>query len=427
MTYFAESAAFFGILQQEMRKISSSKDLSVSLHFHKNEIQSMKRYIFILFALVFTLSLQAQGQLSENARISVITISPWSGAVYAVFGHTAVRVQDATWGMDVAFNYGYFDSSQPNFIFNFARGIANYSVEVIEFNRFLFPYMMRELGVVEQVLDLTQDEKQRLFNAMYISALPENRYYLYDFLFDNCVTRPRDMIENYVPGIQYPVDERIQTSRDLIHECVSPFPWLKFGIDLVIGGGADIPITLRDKMFIPIYFQEALAETVVIRNGTASPLVKETNIIFSAAEEESRRIFFTPIVVMVLLLLLSIFISWKQKKGSLLLPKIFDSVLFLAVGLGGVIIFFLMFFSIHPVVNPNWNLVWMNPIALIFVPLFWIKSLRNIVYYYHFTNFTVLTLFMLLLWLIPQQFNTAIIPLLVSLWLRVGTNILLKV
>ena len=394
-----------------------------------NQNRQMKRYIFLFFTLAFAFSLHAQRQLSENARISIITITPSDEAVFTMYGHTAVRVQDVTLGIDDVFNYGYFNNREPNFLFNFVRGRANYFVEVPPFSRFMMPYMWRGVGAIEQVLDLTQEEKQNLFNAMYISALPENRYYLYDFFFDNCVTRPRDMLEKYVPGMVYPEDARIQTFRNLIHECVYPFPWVKFGIDLVIGSGADSVITLRNKMFIPAYFQEALAETVVIRNGIAVPLVKETNILLEAVVGvgDDHQIFFTPMVVMLLFLLLSIFISRKQRSNpNSLLSRVFDTIFFLIIGLGGVVIFFLMYFSIHPSTNPNWNLMWMNPIALIAAVLFWIKRVRNIIYYYHFANFAVLTLFLLFMWLIPQQFNGAIIPLVISLWLRSGTNWFLR-
>ena len=386
----------------------------------------MKQYIlfFFVFVIISAFSLQAQVQLSENARISIITISPWGGAVYAMYGHTAVRVQDSAWGMDKVFNYGYFSSQQPNFIFNFARGRANYSVEIRDINSFLRSYAWNGLEAIEQVLDLTQEEKQNLFSAMHISALPENRDYLYNFLFDNCVTRPRDMLETYVLGMIFPEDARIQTFRNLIHECVNPFPWVQFGIDLVIGSGADSIITLRDKMFIPRYFKEALAETVVVRNGIATPLVKETNTLLEAVVDdgERRRMLFTPMLVMLLLLFIAILVSWMQWKKTSPLFKLFDTFLFLVVGLGGVVVFFLMFFSIHPATNPNWNLVWMNPLAFVFAILFWVKPLQKTVYYYHFATFTVLALFLLLLWLIPQQLNPAFFPLIVSLLLRSGMN-----
>jgi hypothetical protein len=387
----------------------------------------MQRHILIFFIALLALSLQAQVQLRENAKISILTCSPWSEEAYARFGHTAIRVKDDSLGLDTVFNYGHFDWRKPNFMLNFVKGHTDYYVGVVPFNHFLFTYAMQGVEVVEQVLNLTQEETKNLFNAMYINALPENREYRYNFFFDNCVTRPRDLIERYIQGIiQYPVDTRVQTFRDLLHECTSPHPWYKFGIDLVIGSEADRPITLREKMFLPVYFKNALAETVVIRNGISSPLVKETNIILYAVnEDDSKSVWslFTPIITAFALLLFTIAISLMQrKKTNSRLPKIYDTILFFTAGICGLIVFFLMFFSEHPATDPNWNIVWINPLMLIFAFLFWVKPLRNIVYCYHFINFAALTLFLLMWWLIPQQLPLATIPFSMCLWLRSGTN-----
>jgi hypothetical protein len=387
----------------------------------------MQRYILIFFITVLMLPLQAQEQLSENARISIFTCSPWAEEIYARFGHTAVRVKDDSLGINIVFNYGHFDMSKPNFMLNFTRGHTDYYVGAEFFESFIYRYALQGVEVVEQVLNLTQEETQNLFNAMYINTLPENREYRYNFFFDNCVTRPRDLIEKYIQGTsQYPADKKVQTFRDLLHECTSLYPWFRFGIDLVIGSDADKPITLREKMFLPVYFQNALEETTVTRNGIISPILKETNIILYIENEEdnrSERSLFSPIVIAFAILFLSIVISLMQRrKANARLPKIFDTILFFVAGICGLIVFFLMFFSVHPATNPNWNIVWINPLMLIFAFLFWVKPLRSIIYCYHFINFAVLTLFLLLWWFIPQQLPLATIPFSMCLWLRSGTN-----
>ena len=387
----------------------------------------MKRYILIFFLIALAFPLHAQQRLSEHARISILTLEPWTKEVYARFGHTAVWVRDDSLGINKVFDYGLFDMSSPNFLLNFVRGHTDYYVGIRPFERFLAQYIAQGVEAIEQLLNLTQEEKQKLYNAMYINALPENKVYRYSFFFDNCVTRPRDLIERYIQGIiQYPEDRKVQTFRDLVHECVSPYPWMQFGIDLVIGNEADRPITLREKMFLPIYFKNALAETVVIRNGVASPLVAETNIILQTNPERNKRqepSLFSPFVVAFLVLLLSFAISLMQKKKiNAIVPRIFDSLLFFVAGIAGVIVFFLMFFSEHPATNPNWNLVWIHPLALLFSVLFWVKACRKVVDYYHLANFAVLTLFLLMWWWIPQQLHLAAMVFAASLWLRSGTN-----
>lgn len=389
----------------------------------------MKKYIFFLF-LLFTASLSAQMQLTDSAKISLMTTSPWDGAVYAVYGHTAIMVHDDSLGIDMVFNYGYFDKEQPNFMYHYVRGETDYVLGVVPTDTFLQEYRVKGVEVIEQELNLSQQEKQNLWEALYINSLPENRGYRYNNFYDNCATRPRDMAEKYVQGvIRYPADTRVQTFRNLVHECVNAYPWMKFGIDLVIGSDADKPITQREKMFLPVYLMRDFEGATVIKSDTLTyPLIKNTEIIVplvNQAKQGSEWGFISPIAMAFVVLFITIFVCIVQiaKMNQTRLPRIFDTVLFGIVGLGGLIIFFLMFFSEHPATNPNWNFVWMNIFALVSAILFWLKSARGIVYFYHFINFAVLTLFLLLWWLVPQQLSLASIPLSASLWLRSGTNV----
>ncbi|MDR1742850.1 MAG: DUF4105 domain-containing protein [Dysgonamonadaceae bacterium] len=391
----------------------------------------MNKHISILFVgLSLFFSSMAQVQLSDSAKISLMTTSPWSGAIYAVYGHTALFVCDDSTGVDLVFNYGFFDSDQPNFMYHFVRGETDYVLGVTSFNNFLKEYKEKKLEVVKQELNLTQQEKQNLWEALYINAKPENRGYRYNFLFDNCATRPRDMVEKYVQGrIEYPADSTNQTFRDLIHECVASYPWMEFGIDLIIGSGADSTINLREKMFLPIYLKDAFDGAKIIKNDTLQyNLVKNSTFILKAGNTESNTgepEVLEPIYVALALLLLTIIVSVIQKVNvrQTALPIIYDTLLFGAAGIAGLIIFFLMFFSIHPAVNANWNFVWLNIFSLLFAFLFWVKPLKKLVFLYHFINFAVLTLFLALWWLIPQELPLVGIPFAMSLWIRSGVNI----
>lgn len=409
-------------------------ELCIFANSFNENVSSMKRYFAILF-FVFCLTVIpvfSQVQLSDSAKISLMTTSPWDGAVYAVYGHTAMWVKDDSTGIDAVFNYGYFDQSRPNFLYHFVRGETDYILGVVPIDHFLQEYREKGVEVIEQELNLTQKEKQNLWEALYINALPENREYRYNFLFDNCVTRPRDLTEKYVEGlIKYPDDTKVQTFRDLIHECVNAFPWMKFGIDLVIGSDADKPITLREKMFLPVYLQDALEESTIVKSDTlAYPAVKSTHVVLPLVNEtndKSEWRLFSPIIIAFAVLLLTLFVSIKQiiTLNHTNLPKIYDTVLFGIIGIGGLIIFFLMFFSEHPVTNPNWNFAWMNIFALIAAALFWVKSARNIVYIYHFINFAVLIVFLLSWWFIPQKMPVASIVFSLGLLLRSGTNLVM--
>jgi len=395
----------------------------------------MKRIFPAVLLLLLTLFIHpvpAQVQLTDSAKISLLTASPWHGAVYALFGHTAIRVQDDSTGVNAVFNYGYFDSSQPRFIYHFVRGETDYILGVTSFEEFLSEYAYKGQQVIAQELNLTPVEKQQLYEALSVNALPENRGYRYNYFYDNCATRPRDMVEKYTEGVvQYPPTPQQQTYRDLVHECVNGYPWLLFGIDLVIGNSADRPIDVREKMFIPRYLMDSFEGAIIQRNDTLRPpLVQHREIVLEPDGERNSpkaASLFTPFVAAFLLLLLTLFISLVQmiKLNTTKLSLYYDTLLFGIAGLGGLVVFFLMFFSAHPAMRPNWNFVWLNIFALIAAFLFWVKSAKNVVYFYHFINFAVLTLFLLLWWLIPQKLPVATIPFSMSLWLRSGINLLL--
>lgn len=383
------------------------------------------------FLMTGMLTANAQIELIDNAKISLMTTAPWDGEAYAMYGHTALYVEDDSLGIDAVFNYGFFDMSKPFFMYYFVRGKTDYILGVQSFNDFVDSYGYKGVEVVKQELNLSAEEKQQLWDALYLNHLPENREYRYNFFYDNCVTRPRDLIERFVQGeIKYPIDQQEQSFRDLIHECVGGIPWMKFGIDLVIGNEADSPITLREKMFLPAYLMHALDETIIVADDSLSyPLIKNKSVVLEdviTRKSISEWSITSPLPVAFALFLITLLISFFQfkEKNYRLYMKIYDTVLFGIAGIGGLIIFFLLFFSEHPAVNNNWNFIWLNIFALLFAVFFWIKPLKRAVNLYHLINFAILTLFLLFWWLIPQQLPVASIPFSMSLWMRSGTNTL---
>src|SRR5690606_21253473 len=120
----------------------------------------------------------------------------------------------------LVFNYGFFDSSKPYFIYHFIRGETDYILGTTSYNEFLAEYKFKGVNVEEQELNLSQSEKQDMWEALYVNALPENREYRYNYFYDNCSTRPRDIIENYTKGeINYQPTTKSQSYRDLVNEC----------------------------------------------------------------------------------------------------------------------------------------------------------------------------------------------------------------
>ncbi|WP_455585844.1 lipoprotein N-acyltransferase Lnb [Bacteroides sp.] len=395
----------------------------------------MKRIKIII--TVFLVCLAARGENTlrndgDSIRLSLLTCAP-GNEIYSYFGHTAIRYEEPSKGMDVVFNYGLFNFGAPNFILRFALGQTDYVLGVIPYDRFVAEYAFDERSVWQQRLNLTPDESQKLASLLIENSKPENRVYRYNFFYDNCSTRPRDKIEESVQGnivYDYPVKDGTKSFRDLVHQYTKGHPWSQFGIDLCIGSEADRPITSRQMMFIPFYLEDALATARIVNTGTDRPLVAERRLIVdcenASAASETTGIWdiFTPIRSALLLFIIVTIatIYGIRKKRSL---WGIDLVLFGMAGIAGCILAFLALFSEHPTVSSNYLLFVFHPGQLFFLPIIINAARKGRKCWYHMLNLAVLTLFILLFPLIPQRIDLAVVPLALSLLIRSASNLIL--
>lgn len=371
--------------------------------------------IAIIGATIFGNSLKANEAESNPIRISLITCYPGPD-VYALYGHTAIRVTQGE--NDYVFNYGMFSFSEPNFIYRFVKGDAHYILGYYPFVNFMPEYVDRGSKVVEQVLNLTTEEKERMLSLLLDNAKIENRAYRYNYIYDNCSTRPRDLIEKVVgPTLKYaPIKEATDvTFRDMMRWYNSNYPWQQFGIDLALGSGLDHNITQREMMFAPIKLEESLnGATYENQDKKCVSLVAET-IVLNEAPEYGAILpptpwWQTPTFWTYFLLGFTISLTViGQTRGRWF--KGFDCALNIAYTLGGCVIFFLIFVSTHAATSPNLVGVWLNPFYIVPAILIWIKSSYRFLYYYQITIFATLILLLSAWYWLPQVGNSAFYPL----------------
>jgi len=382
-----------------------------------------KKTLFWFFILM---SFVANGQafLSEYAIISLLTTTPCDNEVYTLYGHTSIRVRDSVAPdkkIDYVFNYGMFDSSQPFFVYHFAKGDLDYSLVYYDYQYFANDRELQNSSVSEQILNLSPTEMNNLWIALVNNARPENRSYRYNYFFDNCATRPVNLIEQVVNGkIVYEENPEEETFRDIINYLTRHNAWLTFGCDLVLGIQTDRIITFRESFFIPAYLYNAFSSAQIVNpDGTKRPLVSAEYILIETTLEEPEESFFTPFVCCLFLFFVVLFITWiewRKKKYY----RYLDCMLFFMAGIAGCIVFFLCFLSEQPFIWPNISTIWLHPFHLIGVVLFTVKKFTKAAYIYHFINFVALLL-MLTGWIfIPQHLNNAFIPLIAVLLLRSG-------
>ncbi|MDL2223551.1 DUF4105 domain-containing protein [Bacteroidales bacterium OttesenSCG-928-M11] len=375
------------------------------------------RYILLLLALMLFVPI-VKSESYENLQVSLLTVKPRSNEIYTIYGHSALRLQDDSTGIDIVFNWGTFDTSKPNFAYYFMRGETDYYLSTVDYVLFCRAYAWGNSTVVEQILNLSSEEKERLMLILEENLKTENRNYRYNFLFDNCTTRIRDIIEDIsLKKIEYPEQQKTTTFRELIYSCTSSYPWMSFGINLIIGSGADSIVNTRQEMFLPEHLMDVFRNSVVGNYGESREnlVLSELTVMESTSVETPKNYFWTsPLFVGVAVFLLYLILILLYNKHWKLLASCF-ALYFCAATIGGIIIFFLVFFSAHPCVSPNWNLVWLNPLHIVGVVGFFFKKTHSLFYWYHRVNFVLLCLFLVAWFLIPQKLEIAIIPYVITL------------
>lgn len=371
---------------------------------------------FLLILLTFVGLSPAKAQFWE---VSLLTADPGT-ELYSSFGHSAIRMRElGPGGRDLVFNFGTFDFDTPNFYGKFATGKLNYMLSVATYDRFIVEYDYYKRGLREQVLDLSEEQKDFLLQHLDAQYAPERRFYKYDFFYNNCATKIRDAFD-VVIGEQLVWSDTLaeeKTFRNLIDEFVLPLPWADFGIDLALGSVIDRPATELEKQFLPTYMEQAFAKATIVENGVSRPLVKQSRVLLEYPNEATQQSLLNPSVVFwFLAVIFAALTGYGFKKGKLM--KGLDIALFGILGILGLVVTFLWFFTDHSATLWNWNILWAFPGHLVLV---WgLVARPNATWISSYLLFVmVATVVVLLLWIVGvQSFYPALIPILLLLLLR---------
>ncbi len=377
-----------------------------------------KRFILLAGIVAISFSDLFSKELSECSEVSVLTCTPGKD-LYSLFGHSALRFKDPAHKIDLVFNYGTFDFNTPNFYTKFARGQLKYCLSCSTYEQFCMAYIHEERGIVEQKLNLDFATKNKLFKAVLENYEPHNRYYNYDFLFDNCATRIRDIIEENVNGMAYNNKQfsNPKTFWDLLDQFMENSRWIYLGIHLVLGSPCNVEATPHQYQFLPDYMMQAFSEATILKNGSRIPLVYCTNEVLKAKLEQTRTVWYLApwfIFGLIASLILAISIFCLRKGKSFF---VIDHLLFGITGLLGWLIVFLWFFTNHQATAPNWNILWALPIHFPMANLLlWIKSKKS---HYYFLLNAIFILMVLASWtFIPQSLPNEMLPIVALLFIR---------
>ncbi|OUR93387.1 hypothetical protein A9Q87_05440 [Flavobacteriales bacterium 34_180_T64] len=377
----------------------------------------IKLFFFAFFCFQF-FAFSQQLTLSPDTQISVLTIGPGT-SLNDAFGHNAFRVKDNSYGIDLVYGYGEYDFDAPNFYLKFAQGKLNYLLSKDNYDRFYKYYVYQDRTISEQILNLSQGEKQHLFNFLQENYKPENRRYLYDFFYDNCATKMRDVLELAKESkLNFPLTEDYEpkTFRNLIHEHVNRNTWGSFGIDIALGSVIDKEATPYEQMYLPKYIYEFFKTATF---DSSHKLVRKSQILYRQKGNSTSKlnVLFSPLIVMSILAFIILFITYsdykKQKRSRWL-----DIVLCSITGLIGLCILLLWFATDHSATAQNYNVLWACPLNLFIIVQLTRKKVKSWVINY--LKFLIIMLCLLTLhWLVGIQiYAIGLIPLLIALGIR---------
>ena len=395
------------------------------MYFANNNVSLQKfipfMQVFLRYIYTILLSLLCfDGVRADNLRVSLLTCSPGTDA-YAHFGHTAIRITNMDTMEDVVYNYGCFDYNSNMFVYKFIKGETDYILGAEPAKLFFYRYRVYGIEVMEQVLNLSQNDAENIHELLEENLKPENMEYRYNYLYDNCTTWARDAIERAITDdIIYKKNPIKLTARQELHESLQNAPWLRFGIDLVLGEKLDDKnFDKRQQMFIPAHYANELDSAyIVLEDGTEAPLVSYKQIILDANPEMAEKApFITPTLLFSLLFIgifvVSIFDFTKKK-----VTYGFDIAISLFQGLAGIIVSFLYFFSEHPTVDSNWFVIILNPLYLLYAIYLTYCMRKNKENRFAAVNMAVCGIFFMLIFVIKQDIQAEAIIMASTLLLR---------
>lgn len=314
----------------------------------------MKKVLVLFFAVLalqFSYGNISDRALSDKAQISILTCGT-GGQLYSLFGHTAIRVFDPAEGIDRVYNYGLFDFSTPNFYAKFVKGDLLYFVDYEGYKDFVLSYAYDNRSVVEQELNLSQEQKQKIWDHLNESLKEENRFYTYKFIDKNCTVKVVDVLNEILPTpVEVAVEGNTTTYRSILNTYLENRYFEKLGINLIFGNKVDHKSTV---LFLPDKFQLGLSNT---KNGD-QPLVKQEVTVFQPKPSTTSSIWWNTYWFASVL---SLFIL------GLTFNRIIRHIYFIVIGVFGLFFLFVGFYSLHGELLWN-NVVFLCNPLLIFIP-----------------------------------------------------------
>ena len=363
-----------------IRKVQKTSYFCTVKHFN-----TFLKTVLLTFLVSLTCVTCRATESADSVDIALLTCGP-GDEVYSLYGHTAIRYTDHRTGEDMVINYGMFSFNQDYFVLRFVFGLTDYQMGITPFDYFMREYQYEGRWVYQQTLNLTAEQKRAIGEALAHNYLPENRTYRYNFFYNNCTTKARDVIVGQLGcDLEYP--QRTLdgvTFRTMLHQWNEDYPWSRLGNDLLLGVKADRQVSMAERQFLPDSLREDFEDAYLrLPSGERRKLVSVSRMLYAPslsqlAEKQDAESGFAaavpPMAVALAVLMVMIVVTIIEWRTRRILYGL-DILWLLATGVGGIILT-AMIFSQHPTVSLNFQILILSPLCLVALwPV--VRSLRR--------------------------------------------------
>ena len=307
----------------------------------------------------------------EDLRISLATIGAGDDQVASLGGHAAIAVVDTRLQQGRLYNFGVVEFS-PDLILNFVLGKLDFHADEAAIRPTYEAYQALDREVRVQELDLTPEQALGLANALTVGVRPENRTYRYHHFDDNCATRPRDLIDRALGGaLSRAANGRARMSlRDHSRRYTRVFPVISVWLDYMQNDTIDRPITVRDEAFLP---DELEAQLDALTVG-GRPVVKQKSTLYKSVNNPPPPVtvprwngwlaLFSAVAGAAVLAL-----SRSARPAARKVLAALVALVGVGWGTSGLLLFVLALFTGQRIAHGNENLLFINPLTLVLLPL----------------------------------------------------------
>ena len=376
----------------------------------------MKRIFLICFIISIVSFPKVLSQSSNDTIAYLITCGPGT-ETYSIYGHSALRIAIPGKHSDIIYNWGVFDYRTKCFAWKFAKGRLDYMLDTEITKGFLQSYFFEQRYVYSQRINIDSKELRKLTELINENLRTENIQYRYDFFYDDCSTRIRDLLEKSIgEKLKYPPPEqgRVPTFREMVAKYQSPYPWLKFGVDLLMGSTSDKKAHFRDQMFLPIDMRNGLSKTVVHRADKRIPLLQNPEIILDFNNPQIKQSFFTSPTFVFTILIIGVLILGALTKSRKAI-RIIDIIIYSVFSVLALLMIFFNFFTDHLQMKWNLNIIWLNPFILVCLLMLILNKAGEI---WFRIVFYISAAFLVIHFVLPQEFNIGFLLLDIIILIR---------